>query len=156
MTLASPALAGRFFTLAPPGKPIVNHCIVHLWHIVLYISYSLIKRIKRCMCGDLYCQVPSRDLGESVFPPKCRRRAASPISITTVCYWIFGTFLVSQCLGDRISIPDPGRFHMPQSNQAHVPPTTEPMLRAHVLQQEKPLQWEAHASQVHSSPTCSH
>ena len=43
-------------------------------------------------------------------------------------FWIFGTFLVFQWLGDMISIPDPGRFHMPQGNQAHVPPTTEPVL----------------------------
>ena len=83
--------------LAPPGKRIVNHYIVYLWHTVLYMSYSLIKRIKRCMCGDPYCQVPSLDLGESASPPTCRRRAASPISITTVCYQNFESLGLSWC-----------------------------------------------------------
>ena len=40
--------------------------------------------------------------------------------------------------GDTGSVPDLGRSHMPQSNQAHVP------------QEEKPPQWEAYTSQLES------
>ena len=54
--------------------------------------------------------------------------------------------------GDTSSIPGPGRFHVPQSNQAHVPQLLSLSLRACKLQllklvpracslqQEKPLQ----------------
>ena len=43
--------------------------------------------------------------------------------------------------GDRASIPDLGRYHMPQSNQAHAPQLLKPTCsKAHALQQEKPLQ----------------
>ena len=50
--------------------------------------------------------------------------------------------------GDRGSSPDPGRSHMPQSNEACVPQllslratTTEACVpRAHAPQQERPLQ----------------
>ena len=67
--------------------------------------------------------------------------------------------------GDMGSNPGPGRFHMPQSNQAHTPQllslcsrAQEPRLlkpmcpRAPPPQQEKPLQWQARALQVESSP----
>ena len=53
------------------------------------------------------------------------------------------------------SSPGPGRSHMPQSNKARMPQllslratTTEARApRARAAQQEKPLQWEAHAPQ---------
>ena len=68
-------------------------------------------------------------------------------------------------------IPGPGRSHMPQSNEAHTqllslcsrawepqilrPPAiaTEACVpKAHTLQQEKPLQWEARTLQLESIP----
>ena len=64
--------------------------------------------------------------------------------------------------GDMGSISGPGRFHMPWATRAHEPQllsqhtataTTEGQAsRAHVLQQEKPPQWEAQATQLESSP----
>ena len=57
--------------------------------------------------------------------------------------------------GDTGSSSGPGRFHMPQSNWAHVPQllssratTTE----ARTPQQEKPPQWETHAPQWRVAP----
>ena len=40
-------------------------------------------------------------------------------------------------------IPDPRKSHMPQSNWARAPQLLAQRPRACVLQQEKPLQWEA-------------
>ena len=74
--------------------------------------------------------------------------------------------------GDTGLIPGPGRSHMPQSNQAHVPQLLSLCPRAHVLQllspcatttearapracapqQENPPQWEAHAPQRRVAP----
>ena len=52
--------------------------------------------------------------------------------------------------GDTGSIPDPGRFHVPQgTNPFHT--TTELHSRAYILQQEKPQRWEAHIPQLQSS-----
>ena len=76
--------------------------------------------------------------------------------------------------GDTGSSPGPGRSYMLRSNQAHAPQllslcsrACEPQLlspcaktteahapRAHALQQEKPLQWEARAPQWRVGPTC--
>ena len=64
--------------------------------------------------------------------------------------------------GDTGSIPDPGRFHMPQSNEARVPQLLSPHAaitedhapRACAPQQEKPLQWEACALQRGEAPAC--
>ena len=42
-------------------------------------------------------------------------------------------------------IPSPGRFHIPQSSQAQASQWVSPHSRAHALQQEEPVQWEAHA-----------
>ena len=62
------------------------------------------------------------------------------------------------------SIPDPGKSHMLQSNQAHAPQLSSLCSRAQKTQrlkpegprvcapQEKPLQREAHAPQLESSP----
>ena len=50
-------------------------------------------------------------------------------------------------------IPGPERFHMPWATKAcapHLQKAVRP--RAHALQQEKPLQREAHAPQLESSP----
>ena len=81
--------------------------------------------------------------------------------------------------GDTSLSPGPGRSHMPRSNQTHAPQQLsmssrgwEPQLlsphacvppllksvraRAHVLQQEKPLQWGARAWQLESSPCSLH
>ena len=75
--------------------------------------------------------------------------------------------------GDMGSSPDPRRYHMPWSNEAHAPQllslnsrACEPQLlspratttethvpRAHALQQEKPPQWEACAPQQRVAPT---
>ena len=71
--------------------------------------------------------------------------------------------------GDMGSIPAPGRFRMPRSNEACVPRrlslgsrACEPGLRSPrattteaqepVLCKEKPLEWEAHVPQLESSP----
>ena len=74
--------------------------------------------------------------------------------------------------GDRSSIPDPGRSHMPRSNKAHALQLVSPHSRAQelqilspratateatcpracALQQEKSLQREARAPQLESSP----
>ena len=62
--------------------------------------------------------------------------------------------------GDTGSIPGSGRSHALWSNQARVPQllslcttTTEAHApRARALQQEKPLQWEAHAPQWRVAP----
>ena len=71
--------------------------------------------------------------------------------------------------GDMGSIPDPKRSHMPRGNQARTPQVLNLFLeswspncwaqvlqlvcsRAGALQQEKPLQWEAHTPQLESSP----
>ena len=43
-------IAGRFFTILPPGKPIngvqplkiVNHCVAHLKHVMLQLNYTSI------------------------------------------------------------------------------------------------------------------
>ena len=76
--------------------------------------------------------------------------------------------------GDKSSIPGPGWSHMSWSSKAHVPQllslcsrTREPQLlslwsttteahspRAHAPQQEKPLQWEAHAPQQRVALAC--
>ena len=49
---------------------------------------------------------------------------------------------------DTGSIPGLGRFHIPGSNYAHRSQLLNPMRpRAHDLQQEKPLQREAHLLQ---------
>ena len=53
---------------------------------------------------------------------------------------------------DMGSIPDPGRSHMLQSNWACAPQLLSLCSRAHALQQEKPLQWEACELQLESSP----
>ena len=51
--------------------------------------------------------------------------------------------------GDTGSVPDSGRFYMPQSNQIHVLQLLKPVSpRARALQQEKPPQWEACALQL--------
>ena len=75
--------------------------------------------------------------------------------------------------GDTGSSPGPGRSHMPRSHQASAPQllslcsrAREPSLLspcattteahvpgAHAPQQEKPLQWEAHAPQWRVAPT---
>ena len=54
--------------------------------------------------------------------------------------------------GDMGSIPDLGRFHMPQDNKAHEPQLLSPHAaaarstpRARALRRENPLQWEARA-----------
>ena len=67
--------------------------------------------------------------------------------------------------GDMGSIPDPGRPHVPRSKEVRGPQllglgsrAREPQLlepkcpRAHAPQQEKLLQWEAHASQLEEKP----
>ena len=67
--------------------------------------------------------------------------------------------------GDTGSIPDPGRSHMPQSNETCAPQllslcsgAQEPQLpkpehpKAHAPQQEKPLQGEAWRAVMESSP----
>ena len=64
--------------LAPPGKPIVNHYIVHLWHTVLYMSYSLIKRIKKMyVCGSI---LPSAfpGLGRVCIPSNIQEKGCFP------------------------------------------------------------------------------
>ena len=74
--------------------------------------------------------------------------------------------------GDTGSIPGPGRSHMQRSNWARAPQILSPRYRArepqplspratttearapraHALQQEKPLQWEARALQRRVAP----
>ena len=67
--------------------------------------------------------------------------------------------------GDSGSIPDPGRSHMPRGSQAQArellslrsraqePKLLKPLSPGgHAPQQEKPLQWEACALQLESSP----
>ena len=66
--------------------------------------------------------------------------------------------------GDMGSIPGLGRFHMPRGNKAHalepmsctywaqVKPTEAQPPRACALQQEKPLQREAHPLQGRGAP----
>ena len=49
-------------------------------------------------------------------------------------------------------IPDLGRPHMPRSNWPCVPPLLSLCSRTQELQQEKPLQWEAHTLQLQKSP----
>ena len=86
-------------------------------------------------------------------------------------WWYSGWKLTCQW-GDTGLIPDPGRFHMPQSNYACAPQllspnsrADEPQLwslhaatteargpRACASQQENPLQWEAHALQQRVVP----
>ena len=53
--------------------------------------------------------------------------------------------------GDTDLIPDPGRSPMLQSNQL-----LSLCSRAHVLQQGKPPQWEAHAPPLESRDTVYH
>ena len=57
--------------------------------------------------------------------------------------------------GDVGSIPDPGIFHIPQGNKVHVPQLLNPCSRACTPQEEKHLQWEAHAPHLESSPRSS-
>ena len=74
-------------------------------------------------------------------------------------WWLRGKYPPANA-GDMGSVPDPGRFHMPQSNEARVPQLLTHVLqqlkpghpRAHALQQEKPPQWEACVLQLESSP----
>ena len=55
--------------------------------------------------------------------------------------------------GDTGSIPGPGRPHMVQSNWAIAPQLLEHLYhRACAQQQEKPLQWEGHASLEGATP----
>ena len=55
--------------------------------------------------------------------------------------------------GDTSSIPGPGRFHMPWGNKACLPQLLKPVCpRACALQEEKPLEWEAHTPQQESRP----
>ena len=57
-------------------------------------------------------------------------------------------------VADTGLIPGPGRSHMPQGNWAHAPQLVKsPCPRAHVLQQEKSLQWEAHTPQLEKART---
>ena len=53
---------------------------------------------------------------------------------------------------DMGSITGPGRSHMPWGNEAHEPELLSLSSTAWELQQEKPLQWEACALQLESSP----
>ena len=50
--------------------------------------------------------------------------------------------------GDTGSILGPGRSHMPRGSGAHVPQLLSPRCPPCAPQQEKPLQWEACASQL--------
>ena len=54
--------------------------------------------------------------------------------------------------GDTGLIPGLGIFHLPQSNEPHVPQLWRLCSRACALRQEKPQQWEAHAPQQECSP----
>ena len=67
--------------------------------------------------------------------------------------------------GDTSSIPDPGRSHLPRSNEAHEPQllslcsrARKPQLqkpvrpRQHPMEQERPPQREAHILQLEGSP----
>ena len=54
--------------------------------------------------------------------------------------------------GDMGSIPAPGRSHIAVEQLSPFAKTTELQPRAHDLQQEKPLQWEACALHLESSP----
>ena len=53
---------------------------------------------------------------------------------------------------DMGSITGPGRSHMPWGNEAREPQLLSLSSIAWELQQEKPLQWEACALQLESSP----
>ena len=66
--------------------------------------------------------------------------------------------------GDIGSIPDPGRFHMPQKNVVHEPQllnphattTVAPAARARAPQQEMPPRWESHAPKGRVAPAPRH
>ena len=63
--LASPALAGRFFTTEPLGKPhtfyhlilirdisaSIGHCVFHLHSMVVPVSLGELQNIRKCVCG---------------------------------------------------------------------------------------------------------
>ena len=49
--------------------------------------------------------------------------------------------------GNTSSIPGPGRFHTQWSKKAHVPQPLSWYAQSHALQQDEPLQWEAHTAQ---------
>ena len=55
-------------------------------------------------------------------------------------------------VGDTDLIPAPGRSHMQWSNKACMLQLLTLSAAARALQQEKPLQWEAHTPQLESSP----
>ena len=55
-------------------------------------------------------------------------------------------------LGDTGSLPGPGRSHMPKSNQAHAPQLLRSLYSRTQALQQKPLQREAFALQLESSP----
>ena len=43
MSLVSPALAGKFFSTEPPGKPNMKHNLVHLGYLSTRVIISVIK-----------------------------------------------------------------------------------------------------------------
>ena len=144
MSPAYPALAGGFFTSAPPEKP--------LWAPVVpeYILQT-VARHWRIPCGDM----------ESLALKKQRQNLEASLWRLGkhVKSWIeldFPGSPVAKNLpanaGDIGSIPGLERFRMPQATKpvhhsywSHAP-------IACTLQQEKPPQWEAHAMQQRVAP----
>ena len=101
----------------------------------------------------------------SLFPPPCQpfyllQYPARPQLLRNNGQDFLGGSVVKNLpvnAGDTTLIPDPGRSHIPRNNQAHIPQLlslcprahTPQLLKpthpgAHALQQDKPLQWEAH------------